>query len=42
MRTTGALDTDESEVEVATAEKLAGHLANDGPPGSVALLVTLA
>jgi len=28
-------------VEVAAAEELAGHLADDGPPGSVTLLVTL-
>ena len=41
MRTTGAPDSGEPEVEVAAAEELAGHLADDGPPGSVALLVTL-
>ena len=42
VRTTGALDSGKTEVQVAAAEKLAGHLADDGPPGSVALLVTLA
>ena len=41
MRTTGAPDSGEPEVEVAAAEELAGHLADDGPPGSVTLLVTL-
>ena len=42
VRTTGALDTGESEVEVSAAEKIAGYLADDGPPASVALLITLA
>ena len=41
MRTIGALDSGESEVEVAEAEKLADHLTDDGPPASVAPLVTL-
>ena len=41
VRTTGAPDSGESEVEVAAAEKLADHLTDDEPPASVALLVTL-
>jgi len=41
VRTTSALDSGESEVEVAAAEKFAGHLADDGSPWSVALLVTI-
>jgi hypothetical protein len=31
----------ETEVQVAAAEKLADHIANDGPPESVAFLVPL-
>ena len=42
VRTNGALDTGESEVQVAAAKELAGRLADDAPPGAVALLVTLA
>jgi len=38
---TRAADTGKSEVEIAAAEVLAGHLADDGPPASVTLLVTL-
>ena len=40
VRTTGTLDTGESEVEVTAAKKLAGHIADDGPQESVAMLVT--
>ena len=42
VRTTGAADAGESEVEVAAAEKLAGHIIDDRAPWAVALLVTLA
>ena len=41
VRAAGAPDAGESEVQITTAQELADHVADDGPPASVAPLETL-
>ena len=40
MLALGAADTSKAKVEIPASKELADHLADDGPPGSVALLIT--